>query len=272
MENKTVSRKMMPGEKFEVEVLRCDGPGHAQRVETFVVEWEPTLTVLGCLMHIQRNPVTKDGRRVPPVVWESNCLEEVCGACTMVVNDQVRQGCTALVEHYVDDLPIRLEPMSKFPLVRDLVVDRSRIFEDFKRVKAWVPIDGSYDLGPGPRVSNEVAQERYLLARCMSCGCCLEVCPQYGPDKSFMGAATMNQVALMNSHPTGALTAPERLDAAMGPGGIADCGNAQACVYACPKEIPLTDSIASVGRQTTVHAIKKFLTAGEGKQVAAGPG
>ena len=88
-----------------------------------------------------------------------------------------------------------------------------------------------------------------------------------------MGAATMNQVVLMNSHPTGALNAHERLDAAMGEGGIAECGNAQACVYACPKEIPLTDSIAQLGRQTTVHAVKKFLKAGLGhKTAAAGPG
>jgi succinate dehydrogenase / fumarate reductase, iron-sulfur subunit len=263
-------RKMSVGQKFDVIVTRCDGPGHAEREDVFEVAWEQTLTVLGALMAIQRNPVTKDGRRVPPVVWESNCLEEVCGACTMVINGKVRQGCTALIQSL--DLPVRLAPMQKFPLVRDLVVDRSRMFEDFKRVKGWIPIDGSYDLGPGPRVSMETAQDRYLLARCMSCGCCLEVCPQYGQDKPFMGAATMNQVALFNSHPTGALNAHERLDAAMGPGGIADCGNAQACVYACPKEIPLTDSIASVGRQTTVHAIKKFLTAGDGKKVTGGPG
>jgi succinate dehydrogenase / fumarate reductase iron-sulfur subunit len=262
---------MSQSEKIEVVVRRCDGPGQEGRDETFLVDREPTLTVIGCLMAIQRNPVTSGGRRVAPVAWESNCLEEVCGACTMVVNDQVRQACTALVDGL--DWPIRLEPMSKFPLVRDLVVDRSRIFEDMKRVKAWIAIDGTHDLGPGPRVSAAVSQERYALARCMSCGCCLEVCPQYGPGKSFMGAASINQVALMNAHPTGALGAPERLDAVMGPGGIADCGNAQECVHACPKEIPLTDSIALVGRQTTVHAVKKFLTAGEGKgHLAAGPG
>src|SRR4051794_21789545 len=117
---------MQTGQKIELIIRRCDGPGHAEREETFVVDWEPTLTGLGCLMAIQRNPVTKDGRRVAPVVWESNCLEEVCGACTMVINGKVRQGCTALVQNF--EQPIRLEAMSKFPLVRDLVVDRSRIF------------------------------------------------------------------------------------------------------------------------------------------------
>ena len=40
--------------------------------------------------------------------------------------------------------------MRTFPVVRDLIVDRSRMFEALKRVKAWIPIDGTYDLGPGP--------------------------------------------------------------------------------------------------------------------------
>ncbi len=259
-------------QKIDFIITRRDGPDAPPREERFSVEYDdPTLNVIGCLMKIQRSPVQVNGAKTTPVSWESNCLEEVCGACTMVINGKVRQACTALVKDL--EQPIRLEPMSKFPCVRDLVVDRSRIFNDFKSVKAWIPIDGSYDLGPGPRVSQEVAAERYALARCMSCGCCLEVCPNYGQGKTFKGAATINQVALMNEHPTGALNAHERLDAIMGEGGIAECGNAQACVYACPKEIPLTDSIASVGRQSTVHAIKKFLKIGLGdKHVAAGPG
>jgi succinate dehydrogenase / fumarate reductase iron-sulfur subunit len=46
----------------------------------------------------------------------------------------------------------------------------------------------------------------------------------------------------------------------MGPGGVNDCGNAQNCVKVCPKEIPLTESIATIGRQATVRGIKRFLT------------
>jgi len=48
---------------------------------------------------------------------------------------------------------VRLEPLSKFPVIRDLAVDRSVLFENLKRVKAWVPVDGTYDLGPGPRMT-----------------------------------------------------------------------------------------------------------------------
>lgn len=73
-----------------------------------------------------------------------NCLEEVCGACSMVINGKPRQSCTALIDQL--EQPIRLKPMKTFPVVRDLQVDRSRMFNALKRVKAWIPIDGTYDL------------------------------------------------------------------------------------------------------------------------------
>jgi len=56
-------------------------------------------------------------------------------------------ACSALIDNL--EKPVRLEPFSKFPIVRDLATDRSVIFENLKIVKAWVPIDGTYDLGPG---------------------------------------------------------------------------------------------------------------------------
>ncbi|HMO26122.1 MAG TPA: succinate dehydrogenase iron-sulfur subunit, partial [Tepidisphaeraceae bacterium] len=155
---------------------------------------------------------------------------------------------------------ITLEPMTKFPLVRDLWVDRSRLFNDLKRVKAWVPIDGTYDLDAGPPVSQELQEERYPLSRCISCGCCLEACPQYTPANHFVGAAVISQVRLFNDHPTGAAIKGDRLDVMLEEGGVADCGKAGNCVEVCPKLIPLLESIAVVQRQATWHAIKRFFT------------
>jgi succinate dehydrogenase / fumarate reductase iron-sulfur subunit len=156
--------------------------------------------------------------------------------------------------------PITLEPMSKFPLIRDLFVDRQRLFDDLKRVKAWVPIDGTYDLGSGPPISQDLANERYPLSRCISCGCCLEACPQYTPSNHFVGAAVISQVRLFNDHPIGKALKSERLDVMMEAGGVADCGKAGNCVEVCPKEIPLLESIAAVQRQATVHTIKSFFS------------
>ncbi len=150
--------------------------------------------------------------------------------------------------------------MTKFPLVRDLFVNRQRLFNDLKKTKCWVPIDGTYDLGPGPAISQEAQEERYPLSRCISCGCCLEACPQYTPSNKFVGAAVITQVRLFNGHPIGAALKGERLDLMMEAGGVADCAKAGNCVKVCPKDIPNLESIASVQRQATVYAIKGFFS------------
>ena len=139
--------------------------------------------------------------------------------------------------------------------VRDLVVDRSVLFENLKRVKAWVPVDGTYDLGPGRRVSPAVQEEAYPLSRCISCCLCLEVCPQITEETRFVGAAIINQVRLFNLHPTGRGLKAERLEAMMGDGGIHECSYAQNCVRICPKNIPLTTSISIVYGQVMKKAI-----------------
>ena len=154
--------------------------------------------------------------------------------------------------------PLRLEPMSKFPVIRDLKVGRQFMFDALKRVKAWIPIDGTYNLGPGPKMSEQDQQTGYKLSQCMTCGCCVEVCPQFNDRSNFIGAAAISQARLFNLHPTGHMQREERLEALMGEGGIEDCGNSQNCVNACPKSIPLTTSIADMNRQTVLYGIKKI--------------
>ena len=251
----------MATKTIRLKILRQDGPSKpdTKRWEEFDVEWHPRMNVISALMEVRKNPVTSDGKKVSPVAWESSCLEEVCGACTMVVNGRVRQACSTLVDSFKASDEGDLEPMTKFPLVRDLVVDRSRMFEDLKRVKAWIHLDGSHELGPGPRQSQENQEEAYPLSRCMTCGCCLEACPQINPRSNFVGPAALNQVRLFNLHPSGKMHASERLEAVMGEDGVGGCGKAQNCVEVCPKEIPLVDSIASVARQSTKQLLFGWL-------------
>jgi succinate dehydrogenase / fumarate reductase iron-sulfur subunit len=272
-------------------IRRQDRPDTAPRWEEFAVPRRPNMNIIACLQYIAAHAVTSDGRDTTPVVYDSNCLEEVCGACTMRVNGRTRQACSALIDKLEPTYtrqtagrdfaaanpvdysahpatrprqggstpgPITLEPLTKFPVVRDLFVDRSRLFSDLRRARCWVPIDGTYDLGPGPPVTQALQEERYALSRCISCASCLEACPQYTPSNHFVGAAVFSQVKLFNIHPTGRALQDERLGVMMEEGGIADCAKAGNCVVVCPKDIPNLESIATVGRQTTLHGIKQF--------------
>lgn len=242
---------------FLVRVKRQSSPKEAPRWEEFELNWRPHMNIIIVLRDIAERPLTRDGRTTTPVTYDSNCLEEVCGSCAMVINGRARMACSSLVDQL--EKPIRIEPMTKFPVVRDLAVDRSSMFENLKRMKAWIPIDGTYDLGEGPRMSPTVQEKAYPLSRCITCGNCLEVCPQVNENNAFVGAAIISQVRLFNMHPTGAMHAHERLDAIMGPNGVADCANAQNCVKICPKGIPLTESIAEVNRQAIRQAVFGWL-------------
>jgi succinate dehydrogenase / fumarate reductase iron-sulfur subunit len=123
----------------------------------------------------------------------------------------------------------------------------------------------------------------YPLSECMSCGCCLDACPQYLKieieradgesdeafekrrnaeyDRNFIGAHAISQAVLFNLNPTGKNNGGERLDALMAEGGIQACGNAQNCVAVCPKKIPLTTSIGRAGRAATLRMFQKWFGA-----------
>ncbi len=250
-----------PPETIVINIKRREDPDSKQYTETFEVPYRRNLNVISVLMDIRKNPVTKNGRETTPPVWDSNCLEEVCGICTMVINGRVRQSCSALVDNLLLDTggnTITLEPMSKFPNVRDLQVDRTQMFDNLKRVHAWVELDGSYDLGAGPTMSQEVQEERYAYSRCMTCGCCLEACPQFADD-NYIGPQAIAQVRLFNMHPTGEMNRDERLEALMEDDGITNCGNSQNCVQVCPMKLPLTKAIYSTNREVTVHGLFGWL-------------
>lgn len=240
---------------IELRVKRQDNPTSEPYWERFAIPWQPSMNIISCLIEIARNPVTAEGKRTTPVAWECACLEEVCGSCTMLIGGHVRQSCSALVDRL--EQPITLAPMGKFPLVRDLVVDRQIMFENLKRIRGWVPIDGSYPLGPGPKVDPKTNEMRYNLSRCMTCACCLEACPQVNERSNFIGPAAIGQTHYFNLHPTGAALKDERLDVMTGEGGVDMCGKAQNCVEVCPKGLNLIDAISAVNRDATWHMLKK---------------
>lgn len=231
--------------------------------DTFEIPFREKMNVISALIEIQKNPVTVEGKTVEPPTWEAACLEEVCGSCTMNINSGIRQACTALIEDISelkgDTYEVKLEPMKKFPVIRDLIVDRSKMFENLKKVRAWVPIDGSYDLGMAQPQDDHVRQLRYALSRCMTCGCCLEACPQVNEHSAFVGPAAIGQALLFDSHPIGHVLHNERMEFLTGEEGITGCGNAQNCVKVCPKGVPLTRAIAQLNRDTTVYKIKKWM-------------
>lgn len=240
-------------------IRRKDGPDLPSYEEEFLLPYRPHMNIISALMEIRRQPINRRGQKTSPVHWEMSCLEEVCGICSMLINGVPRQACSTLIDEL--EQPIRLEPMSTFPVIRDLIVDREFMFDALKRVRAWIPIDGTHDLGPGPRMNEKRRRMAYELSKCFTCGVCLEACPNVNDKHDFFGPFVFPQVRLKNVHPTGEMNKAERLEAFMGKGGLQGCGNSQNCVQVCPKGIPITTSIAAVNRAATLQSFKGFFGA-----------
>lgn len=246
---------------FTVKIKRQANPNEPARMETFAIPYRRNMNITSVLGEIALNPTTTDGKASTPIAYDANCLEEICGSCAMRINGKAMMACSALVDKLLGpsgEGSITLEPLSKFPVVRDLAVDRSVLFENLKKVKAWVPIDGTYDLGPSPRQHPQIQEQRYPLSNCISCTICMEVCPQFNEITGFVGAATIAQAKLFNMDPAGSVLKEERLRALAGDGGVQGCSFAQNCVQACPKQLPLTEAISDLGRDVFVQQVKDF--------------
>ena len=209
---------------IKVEIKRQATPNEAARTEKFEVPYRPNMNITSLLGEIAMEPTMSDGRATTPIAYDANCLEEICGSCAMLINGKARMACSTLVDKL--EQPITLAPLSKFPVVRDLAVDRSVLFENLKKVKAWVPIDGTYDLGEGPRQFPQLQEELYPLSNCISCTICMEVCPQFNDATGFVGAATIAQVKLFNNNPTGKVLKAESYRT-VAPRTRRDCGRWQ---------------------------------------------
>ena len=256
---KSSAEKAASAGTVKLKARRQDGIEKAdtRRWEELDVATRDGMTVLE-LLEEARSAAAKAGTQ--PFAFEGDCHEELCGACTMLINGKVQLACATLVK---DASPkgkaITLEPLSKFPLVRDLVTDRSRIEEPLRKVQAWIAIDeleGSGEVAPESQAGQGLRAE---LARCIDCAACLEACPQYGDHGEFVGAAAISSARLANLHPAGALQRNDRVATLMAPGGVADCGKSQNCIEVCPAGIPLTESIASMSRQATKRLLFGWL-------------
>jgi succinate dehydrogenase / fumarate reductase iron-sulfur subunit len=134
-----------------------------------------------------------------------------------------------------------LEPLSKFPLLRDLSVDRDAMRTALTRAHAHFSAPISAGADPGALAT---------LDRCTGCGACVEACPETSSRDEFVGPAALNDARFLNELAGESGRRRTRLAHVMGTGGVASCGKAQNCVEACPDQIPLFESILALNHDS----------------------
>ncbi len=243
-----------------IKVKRCNSSKDIPYYESFRVPYKPNMNVISVLTEIRKSPINLSGEEVAPVVWECNCLEGVCGGCAMLINGRPNEACSFLVDTttFDESNPIILEPLSKFTVIRDLMVDRKVMFESLKKVNAWIPLEECTDEEQGTIISEDTHEWTYAISRCTTCGCCLEACPNVNKRAHFIGPQAVSQVVILGMHPNGKSSQDIRLAGLTEKGGIQECGKSKNCKAVCPKSIDLTTNIAIANRAATKYRFKSI--------------
>ncbi len=226
---------------MQIEILRRK-PGAAESFwQTFDYEPESSAeTVATALTRLNARPDLRDVNGAPakPVRWECSCLQKKCGACAMVIDGIPALACsTRLMPEPAGPAPlrklfpkknkIRLEPLRKFPVIEDLAVDRSVLYENLRELMIW--------LEQALEMHEAGTQLAYEASRCLQCGCCLEVCPNFLPGGSFAGMAAAVPMTrlLAEAEKSGELARiyQERF--------YSGCGKSLACRNICPAGIDI---------------------------------
>jgi succinate dehydrogenase / fumarate reductase iron-sulfur subunit len=189
-----------------------------------------------------------------PVAFDHDCREGICGACSMVIDGNPHgpqtstTTCQLHMRHYQNGQTIVVEPFraKAFPVVKDLVVDRSA-FDRIMQAGGYISVNtGSAPDGNSIPVAKEKADLAFDAATCIGCGACVAAC-QNGAAMLFV-SAKVSQLALL---PQGQPEKTERVAKMvyqMDTEDFGSCTNLGSCAGACPKDISL-ENIARLNRE-----------------------
>ena len=218
--------------KFVFEILRQESPDSTKYKQRISFETDDEReTVATALIKINNSGDYSDenAEHVRPIAWEAGCLQKKCGACAMLINNTPGLACDAFLADMKKLKVIKLAPLSKFPVIKDLVTDRSVMFENLKVMKLWS--------GNSGEIREKNLDTAYDASRCLQCGCCLEACPNFYPGGCFFSASGFGpQGRLISTYSNEEL---KELKKIYKEHIFEGCGKALACMKVCPAGIDL---------------------------------
>jgi succinate dehydrogenase iron-sulfur subunit len=238
--------------RITLKVWRQDGPEAPGRMETYRLDdVSPHMSFLEMLDVLNERLNAQGG---DPVAFDHDCREGICGACSLVIDGKAHgpedqtTACQLHMRRYGDGDTIHVEPFraNAFPIVKDLVVDRSA-FDRIVAAGGFVstPTGGAPD-GNAVLVPKPAADQAMDAAACIGCGACVAACPNASA-MLFVGAK-ISHLALL---PQGGVERTQRALAmveAMDAEGFGNCTNHFECMAACPKGISV-ENIARMNRE-----------------------
>ena len=232
-----------PEEIYPLRILRYDPDGDgARHWETFQIPWVPAMTVMQALEWLW-----DQGQYV---AFRANCREFTCGSCAMRINGRQGLACDTLLTNHT-----KLEPLERYPVKKDLIVDTHAVREKWRALELWPNTERSQPLREVSKSALEGWHRTY--SRCIECYACLDACPASESDVGeFAGPMWMLQIARARAHP---LDGADRLDQAIGE-GIGRCVTCYECAEVCPVSISPVSEIQVLRRDVLMNRLKRWVS------------
>ncbi|MEY3194524.1 MAG: hypothetical protein RIQ78_621 [Bacteroidota bacterium] len=237
--------------KLTLKIWRQGGQYKGEFVTYELPDVNPDMSFLEMLDVLNEQLVSK---REGPVAFEHDCREGICGSCSLVIDGQAHgpmkgtTTCQLHMRHYKDGDTIVIEPFRarSFPVIRDLVVDRSA-FDRIIQSGGYVSVNtGQAQDANNIPVEKDQAGKSFDAAACIGCGACVAACPN--ASAMLFTSAKVSHLALL---PQGQVERQKRVLAMvsqMDKEGFGSCSNVKACEAECPKEISV-GNIARMNRE-----------------------
>ena len=216
------------------------------------------MTILDGLIYIKENIDST-------LVFRTSCRMGICGSCGVQVNNYPYLACHTQIEEFGSNV-ITVKPLPNHPIIKDLVVDLSPMFDNHKSIKPYIIRNDKKEMADPTREYSQLPQELdefEQFSYCIKCGICVAACPTSASDAAFLGPQAMTQ-CYHYSVDTRDDGAHERFAIAESDHGVWRCHLAGACSEACPKGVDPALAIQLLKKRLTVEALgirKKQLSA-----------
>jgi len=249
--------------KLKLHIWRQAGPEAPGKFHVYEMDdVSPDMSFLEMLDVLNENLQEKNEE---PVTFDHDCREGICGTCGMVINgaphgpQKLTTTCQLHMRSFKDGDELWLEPWraSAFPVVKDLMVDRSA-FDRIINAGGYVSVNtgGIVDANAIP-IQKHVADQAFDAATCIGCGACVAACPN--ASASLFTSAKMGHLGLLPQGQPERLSRAQNMVAQMDDEGFGHCTNHGECEAACPKGISI-DFIAMMNRDLTKGVTKEPVT------------
>ena len=239
MADETIQRKLT----FHILRYNPQELGSTPRMQRYELEEADGMTLFIALNEIRE-------KQDASLQFDFVCRAGICGSCGMMINGRPGLACRTLTENLGPE--ITLAPLPIFELIGDLSVNTGKWMRQMsERLETWVHMKADkVDLRRIEEAMDpDLAQQIYLLNRCIECGCCVAACGTARMREDFVGAVGLNKIARFRLDPRDTRTDADYYELIGDDDGVFGCMSLLACHDVCPKELPLETQIAFLRRK-----------------------